>query len=67
MNSGLTFWNHEAGTSKPPNWRSVSWLAKIDSDEPACSKPDQNSAAPTKRTASTIIRRFSAPVRSPAR
>ena len=67
MKSELRFWNQEAGTVKLPIWRWVRSAAKRLSEEPACSKPDQKSAAPTKRMASTIIRRFSGPVRSPAR
>ena len=53
MNSGLMFCSSEAGISKEPKVRSVKSRANRFIDEPACSKPDQNIAAPRNSSAIT--------------
>ena len=50
MKKALSDWNQLAGISQLKNVRSVRRSANRLSEEPACSNPDQNRAAPTKNT-----------------
>jgi hypothetical protein len=59
-NAGCTDWNQPAGISKPPTKRSVWRLANRFIEDPACSKPDQNSAHAMNITSTTCTRRRSA-------
>ena len=65
MNSGLTACSQLAGISQPNSMRSVWRSANRLSEEPACSKPDQNIAAPTNRMMITPTRCFSRWLRPP--
>ena len=53
MKIGFTDWSVPAVISVPKSPRSVKSRANRFIDEPACSNPDQNMAAPKKRTAHT--------------
>src|SRR5689334_4786157 len=59
---GLMFWNQPAGISQPKMVRRVSSLANRLSDDPACSKPDQNAAASRNSQKITSSRFFSSAV-----
>ena len=59
MKTGFTDWSQLAGISQPRITRSVKRSAKRFIEEPACSNPDQKSAARTKSQNITPMRRFS--------
>src|SRR5271167_710278 len=66
MNRELNDWNQPVGITKcsQPTVRSVYLSANKFIDEPACSKPEKNSAQPQNRTTNTTPRLRSSRVRS---
>src|SRR5829696_139525 len=58
MKIGLMFCSHPAGIAQPNTVRLVRSRAKRFSDDPACSNPDQNTAASTNSQKITISRLF---------
>ena len=65
MKMGFIAWSQLAGASHPKITRSVCSAAKMFRADPACSNPDQNKAAPTKRKKITTRRFFSTVLKSP--